>query len=545
MSGNSEETAADAAAASQATLACRYGKNAPRVFVLSTDVTVLGRGRGVVDIDLSPDQNVSRKHAQITFSEGSYWLEDLGSSHGTSIDGSPVGEKVMLTPGTTFRIGGTELRFDIGAEDQRAEPADELPDDDGDVVTAVAAADAGAVLLLNAVPAADAPLQAAQRRLTSLYEIGAALATTSSADELLRLMLTHLSQAIPDAERVGLLLKESGRLVPKAFLPRERKPSYSLSLATRAMDMRSGLIWRRHLAADDPAHGSVVRHGTQSAVYAPLVWKGEAFGVVYLDNGVRPSAFDGDDLRLTIAIANQAAIFVQNNALQRKIGQDEQILNTLLRPFPPKVAERLLRSRGRLRPGGEWAECATVLFSDVRGFTALSARTNPDDVMQLLNDMFYEFVPIIRRHDGTVDKYAGDAVLAIFGSPEPDDNQWEKAVRAAVAMQEAVSTLADRWQQRGLPALRIGIGIHSGELIHGFIGSPERMEYSVVGDTVNKGSRYCDGADAGEIAISPAVYQHVDRIVRTAPQIKIIRSKHPDTEPDMEAYIVAGLEEHA
>ncbi len=181
----------------------------------------------------------------------------------------------------------------------------------------------------------------------------------------------------------------------------------------------------------------------------------------------------------------------------------------------------------------------TILVSDVRSFTALSAEMEPDEVVRMLNEMFDAFVPIVFEYDGVVDKYIGDSVLAVFGSPEKDDDQCEKAVKAALEMQRAVYKLGEGRKVRRLPVFGVGISVHTGAVIHGFIGSTERLEYTVIGDTVNRASRYCDGAAAGEVVISQTVYERVYRLVNVEP--KVIRTKHPEIEPDLKAFVVKDL----
>jgi class 3 adenylate cyclase len=156
--------------------------------------------------------------------------------------------------------------------------------------------------------------------------------------------------------------------------------------------------------------------------------------------------------------------------------------------------------------------------------------------------MFNAFVPIINEYDGVVDKFVGDSVLAVFGSPEKDDNQWEKALRVALEMQEAVRMLGDGRRVRRLPVFHVGIGIHSGEVIHGFIGSAERIEYTVIGDVVNQASRLCDGAGPDEVVLSKTVYERLYRLVNVRP--KTIRTKHPEIEPDLDAFVVTGFKEN-
>jgi adenylate cyclase len=157
----------------------------------------------------------------------------------------------------------------------------------------------------------------------------------------------------------------------------------------------------------------------------------------------------------------------------------------------------------------------------------------------LLNELFSVCIPIIFKYNGTVDKYVGDSILAVFGSPEPDPRQWEHAVQAALDMQQAIQVQQEYWQSRNLPVFQVGIGIHTGAVLHGFIGVAERMEYTVIGEAVNRTVRYCDGAERGEVVISPAVYERVTDLVEVTPCT--VRTKHPESEPDMAAYVIKAL----
>src|SRR5207302_1320601 len=142
----------------------------------------------------------------------------------------------------------------------------------------------------------------------------------------------------------------------------------------------------------------------------------------------------------------------------------------------------------------------------------------------LLNDYFSALVDAIFKHDGTVDKITGDAILAVFGSPEPDPLRHEKAIRAALSMQSAMTEVTDRRKRRGQVICTIGIGVHSGEVLHGFIGSNDRMELTVIGEAANWTARYCAGAKSGEILISPALHQRLWRYVDAEPTR--IETKH-------------------
>jgi adenylate cyclase len=158
------------------------------------------------------------------------------------------------------------------------------------------------------------------------------------------------------------------------------------------------------------------------------------------------------------------------------------------------------------------------------------------DIVSMLNEYFAALANCISRHDGTIDKFIGDAILAVFGSPEADPLHHRNAIVAAMEMQQAVDEVNRQRISRGQTTCQVGIGVHSGEVLHGFIGSPERMEFTIIGDTVNRSARYCDGAKASKVLIRPETYQHVWRMIEA--EQTTIATKH---EGDFEAYRVKSL----
>jgi adenylate cyclase len=520
-------------------------------FKSEADRVIIGRPSDdqTVDLDLTPDTTVSRHHARLTFEDGSYWLEDLGSRSGTWVNERKITAKTQLAVGDQIKMGQTNMvvrRIETPPPkiDNLLVTTQPISIKEGVLTSTVRATELPSTLLFAEEPD-EASSESIRRRLVAFYDLGAALGTVETVEPLLKTVVEHLCKAIPGAQRGALLLKHEGELLLKACVPEDVSPSVSLNLARRAIEKQEAFTWRR----DTPGQtsqltDSIIGHGIQCAMYVPLIWQEEVLGIVYVDNFVTHDAFKVDDLRLLMAMASQASMFVKNHALQEELRRQEVIRSNLLRQFSPQVAEHLeslLKERGDLGLGGEQVEPVTILASDVRGFTALSAEMDPKDVMDMLNQLFGACIPIIFKYNGTVDKYIGDGLLAVFGSPDPDPHgrQWENAVMAALDMQHAIYRLGKKWQSQGLPVYQIGIGVHTGAVLQGFIGSKEQMEYTVIGDTVNRASRYCDGADRGEVIISPAVYKYVSGLVDVVP--KTIKSKRPGTEPDLEAYVVKGF----
>lgn len=527
-----------------------FPPNLHRRFVTSADSIILGRSftGQPVDLDLTPDTTVSRRHARITCKDGLFWLEDLNSKYGSWVNGQQITTQIQLQPGDQVQLGRTTLEikreyvplsFSYRNGQQAPPPLD--TSDQGILTTTVSAVTSPSLLLLNR-DADQALLADVRRRLAVFYELGNALGTMQTVESLLKTVVEYLCEAIPDAQRGAVLLKDEQGFTAKVYFPEPIKPTVSLNLARLAVDRQEAFTWRSGTPGiTGTPFDSVIRYGTQAAMYAPLIWKDEVLGIVFVDNFETTDAFDEDDLRLLMAMANQVAMFIKNHALQEDLRRQEVIRSNLLRQFSPQVAEHLeylLNERGDLGLGGQRAEPVTILITDVHGFTALSAQMEPSDVVDMLNELFSICIPIIFKYNGTVDKYVGDAILAVFGSPDRDDQQWEGAVRAALEMQQAIHKLAVKRQSRNLPAFQVGFGIHTGAVIHGFIGSRERMEYTVIGDTVNRATRYCRGAGGDEVVISPAVYERLKSLIEVTP--KTIKSKHPETEADLEAYVVRG-----
>lgn len=198
------------------------------------------------------------------------------------------------------------------------------------------------------------------------------------------------------------------------------------------------------------------------------------------------------------------------NDMAEGLRKKEVIQDAFGKYVNPEIVEMILKN-----PDDQWFQGRkiplTVMFTDIRGFTSFSEKTAPEEVVALLNEHFTMATEIILRHGGHVDKFIGDAVLAVFGALMEYEDHAERAVRAAVALQEAMRKEGTVLGDGSL--LSIGIGINTGEVIAGNIGSQKRMEFTVIGDTVNLASRLTGVAGPGEVIISRTVYEKVAQIV--------------------------------
>ncbi len=194
------------------------------------------------------------------------------------------------------------------------------------------------------------------------------------------------------------------------------------------------------------------------------------------------------------------------------------IRDTFGRYMPEKVVDEILESPQGRKIGGR-RETATVLMSDLRGFTGLSENREPEDLVRLLNRYLDRMSAVIHSYDGIIDDFIGDAILAIFGAPDKHDDDPARAVACAIAMQKALQVFNRETIQEGEPPFEMGIGIETGPVIMGNIGSETRMKYSVIGATVNIASRLESQTTGGQVVIGETTYNLVKDLVKTAPPI--------------------------
>ena len=188
------------------------------------------------------------------------------------------------------------------------------------------------------------------------------------------------------------------------------------------------------------------------------------------------------------------------------ISDVSKVKNTFKRYVSKQVVDELLGDDGKLNLGGEQRE-VTILFTDIRGFTSMSEKMEPERVVTTLNEYFSDMIDIVFKHNGTLDKIIGDELMVLYGAPISGDNDTQRAVETAVEMQEKINDLNKERKRRNEPQILVGAGINKGLVVSGNIGSRDLMDYTVIGDTVNVASRLCAAAGPGEIMVSESVYK--------------------------------------
>ena len=538
-------------------LSAHFG-DATRRLALSQTSILIGRARAgqeTPDLDLAPDRTVSRRHARLFLDGDSWFLEDLGSTHGTLLEGRPLAphDPQIVRAGQSFSCGETILTLlentpkhaEIAPEKPKFPPQNSQiqpqnsPRDPISSAFSFKEIEAETIAHVFSGEATKSLHNGADlSHLKPLFDVflGAEnLRSGEELDALLREAVRLIVEAIAGARRGALLLHshETDTLLLAAFHG-DGGPAVSETLARQVLREKRATLWRGEIegqlsASQDSFAPSLAQFTISSAALAPLLWNGNALGVLCVDNPAG-APFSQGDLYLLDIVAHQLALLLANRRLLDDLRRETNLKSNLLRQFSPQYREQLLNPSG-LKFTGERGE-VTILVCDIRGFEAIARGMEPVAVIEMLNDYFSRLSPIIWAHNGSIDKYIGDAILAVFGSPNKDPKQHENALRAAHDMQLEMQKSNDARAKKGKVTCEIGIGVHCGEALHGFMGVLDQFSLTVIGDAVNRASRYCDGARGGQIVFSPQIYQWVWKEIRAAPLQ--ITTKHGEMLPAFE-----------
>jgi len=359
-------------------------------------------------------------------------------------------------------------------------------------------------------------LQRKANILTALYEMSKTLGSVFDLDAIFDKATDVIFRSTP-ADRVVALIAEDGsntddpKLTPIAMRARDnrldahaRRLSIGRTITRKVMKERVALL-SQDAASDEQFAGvdSIVSQGVRSTICAPLVAETRVHGALYADRLDPFSAFKPDDLELISAVAAQTAIAVENARAHERLAREEVARANYSRFLPEYVVKQMLENPESFKLGGV-SQTITILFADIRGFTRISEHAPPERIVSLLNRYFSAMTDIIFAHGGTLDKYLGDGLMALFGAPTTTPDDANNALNAAVAMQRRVLGINIELQAEGLPEIGVGMGLHTGEVIVGYIGSERRSEYTAIGDAVNTCSRLESNARGGEILMSDA-----------------------------------------
>jgi adenylate cyclase len=476
------------------------------------------------------DGLVSKQHAEITEVGGRWSLRDLGSSNGTLVNGHRV-HAVDLAEGDHITIGSAQLVFSHAAA-QRGAPN----------VAFIQSAAPFVKAKLERPPAEGfrpvaqvtdlEQLKRDYEKLRIANELNRAIGLEPDVDKLLSRLLDETFKLLPADRGVILLMDlQTRQLAPRA-VKHAGDSSEPINLSSTIIDQvfASGTSVVTMDAMMDPRFSgskSIIAGGIRSTMCVPMIHQSQLFGIIHLDSLIATNAFSEKDLQILDGVAAQAAQALDNAYKAKQIERSALARRDFERLLPPEVVEQVVNGGVRLERGGELRE-TTVMFTDVRGFTAWSERHPPAHIVSVLNDYFELMVDAIHRHKGTLDKFMGDGILALFGAPISYGQDAANAVGCALEMMQAVGQFNREHAATG-DHFSIGIGIDTGPIVAGYMGSSRSMEYTAIGDHVNLASRLCGAAKPGQILVSAATLRAVGRRfgARDLPAIQVKGKQQP------------------
>ncbi len=534
-------------------------------FVLDHDVVL---GRSADNPICLPDHRVSRRHARLRRQGATFVIEDLNSTNGVLVQGEriPAGTPHTLHDQDEIRICSTRFRF-------HADPPDAVPADptrtasQQDALTTTGVSIEGtfgtlsltllgqdavqpkvAVALDASTSMADVDegekqtgkgLQDALKRLQTICQVSTALGTITNRDQLLHRILDCLFEIFPRAERAFIMLrdKEQGTLVPVVAKKRQDSPGQREEVAISHTIVNEVIAHKRSVlsfdALDDERfhrQASIINLAIRSMMCAPLLVGAEILGLIQVDTSTGLSSFTPEDLHVLTGISAQAAIAIKNMQLYEALEVETARRTSLARYFSPRLVELLMAGDLPTALGGN-AYQGIVLFADIIGFTAMSEAMPPAQVMARLNRYFKVMQKLIYDHGGNVDKVSGDGLMAFWGVPDTAGHDVHDAVLTALRMQGHLWVFNLALTAENQPPIHMGIGLNSGEFVAGNIGSEDKIEFTVIGDTVNLAARIEGLAGRTQVLVSEATWSLIKSVACAVqlPPVRLKGKSRPET----------------
>lgn len=529
-----------------------YAPNTPqeRSHQLKFGTNTIGRsGDNTIVI---ADESLSRYHAEITIAENRITIKDLQSLNHTFVNKVKIAQW-ELKDGDLIDCGNVEFKFvqtinatpiatnKISSQQETvSEQDDQIPIPEK-IVKQFSTEQSRFKIqdLLDAPGRRDSILRLSHRasnqrtvdKLKILLEVSKELSSPEEPDRLLEKILDLLFEIMNVDRAVILMVNENTKqLEHKAVKLRSGISSenqfYSKNITNYVYKHGNAIL------TTDACHDqrfndseSIFVQTIRSSMCIPLKPREEVIGVLYVDNLSMSDVYSDEDVEFLSALANQAAIAIDNANLYKKIEAEAVMRNKLERFFPEAVRKKLKEEASL----GIIETEVTALFADISNFTKMSSTMQPRQVIAMLNEYFEVMVEeIVFRYEGTLEKYIGDALFAIWGAPYRKQDDAQRAVQAAIDMQWAVLRLNQQWVQQGKQPIQIHIGLNTGKVAAGNIGSEKLIQYATIGDTTNVTSRICNVAQAGEIVVSQSTFERLKLLNLPFEKMPLVQVKGQD-----------------
>ena len=344
-------------------------------------------------------------------------------------------------------------------------------------------------------------------RLRITWELTRDIGMERDLDKLLEKILLALFKFVNADRGVILLREDDGTLHPRAARRRDGTDApiqISSTILSHVIREKASVL--THDASMDFAASkgkSMILNRISSAMVVPLLHEKEkdVLGAVWLDSESL-AQFQPKDLEIITAVGSQAAMFIENTLLAKKVEQEIIVRDRFSRLVAPNVAEQMISGKLQVKKGGQLIQECSVFNSDIRGFTSMSEGTQAEVIVDMLNEYFEQMVDTLFKYEGTLDKFMGDGIMAFWGAPVAHPDDAIRSVQCAIEQMEALGRFNRARLEANKPPLAVGVGIHTGPVVVGYVGSSKALSYTVIGDTANTSARLCSSALSGQIVLS-------------------------------------------
>jgi adenylate cyclase len=502
----------------------------PRVTDLKGELTV-GRTEGN-DLVLN-HPSVSRRHARFDPRDDHWWIVDLKSTNGVKVNGNLVAE-AQVNPGDKILIGSVQLELKrLPSVNFTGESMFDNPS--GTVIRRISdfnsefGLDVGeldkptAQRVPSEAPGMREVAASREKVFQVLVQVAKVLLQSEDLESLLNTVMDIIFKYLPVERGLIILFDEDGEPVPKLTRFIEGADGRDIPISRTILNMvaqQQVALMTSNALEDARLLGgkSIAIHGIRSAMCVPLWNKNHVIGAVQVDSPIHIGRFTEEDLDLITALANFAAVAIERAQLSERIEEERKIRARMERYHSPAVVDEIVR--GSIAADEEQIRIAevSILFADISGFTTVSETKKPEEVAEFLSHFFSCAVESIFAYGGTLDKFIGDAVMAFFGAPIPQEDHADRAVLAGLMMQRLVGEWNAEREKISLPPVLIRVGINSGPAVVGNVGTEKRVDYTVLGSAVNIASRLESGvAKPGQTVISQNTLNRTIGSFRTEP----------------------------
>lgn len=496
------------------------------------------------------DKLVSKAHATILQEDGKYVVKDVGSRNGTLVNEMKLSQSQSLAKDDEIVMGSTRCIFKEDEGERTRIHRVNISSGDGlqSAMQSMVAQDEACQFLPEAEVDDVQQLRSDYERLRLSHLLREELANELDLDNILEKIFLYLFENMGVDRGAFLLYDKSGELQPRLSRRRpgldltgygdEDEISISRTILSKVVDEKSAIM-SNDARVDSRFAGaqSIILQGIRSTICVPLLTHAkEVLGVMHLDNLLESGAFEERDLSIVQGLADQAAMAIETTQLVDEAKGAALTRQSFERLLSPNLVEKVISGELAVNRGGELRE-VTILFSDIRGFTEMSENQPAPEIVQLLNDYFEAMVEIVFDNNGTLDKFMGDGLMAMWGAPVTGTKDAYEAVCAALEMQAEVSRMNVARVGAGERPIEIGIGIDTGLIVAGYLGSTKTMSYTVVGSAVNRAARLCGIATPGQVLVSETTLECIenDVVAEMLPAVELKGIRGPVSRANIQA----------